>query len=480
QESEDQRERDFRGNEEDRQRIFVENEERREQEARERQDAMWREAEGLGPPRPPTRPSTRPPTVHGDVGDGGASIHSVQEAAASQEAASILAESIKETVQAEREQFERERQELLAERAQLEAERDAAREALMQEKEARVRALEQELATLRGELSDERQLRATDNTEAQERERQALANNDEFRSQLGDITNLVQDQREACEQKKVLMEERWNEKQGRRETKDYKWIELRDMVQKIHDDMEADRARAEEARLAEADKPGLEKVIEELTRQNAEQRELLNSLSDTWRADCTRQHEETLAAVRSSAREQVDFNVQGYLDEFSKALASEVRMLLGEVGKLREERRALQHEIGFLLSAKAKYGPGGEFEPDWKPPPGAPGGPPLDPGPPPPPPELPQAKPGWRTVTQRTTASRKPKKKDAAPQPPQAPPGPGLDPRRQVQSWATWQPDPAMVPTPPSVEATLLVPGSASPGLFGPRSPRDSRDMSKY
>lgn len=80
-----------------------------------------------------------------------------------------------------------------------------------------------------------------------------------------------------------------------------------------------------------------------------------------WRADCQRHHEETITAVRQTANEQVPFNVQGvrvltsdylifvftsfvtkYLDEFSKALASEVRMLLGEVGKLREERRALQ------------------------------------------------------------------------------------------------------------------------------------------
>ena len=76
-------------------------------------------------------------------------------------------------------------------------------------------------------------------------------------------------------------------------------------------------------------------------------------------ADSARQHEETIEAVRSTAQEQVPFNVQGvscllwfrnvfltnniqYLDEFSKALASEVRMLLGEVGKLREERRSLQ------------------------------------------------------------------------------------------------------------------------------------------
>jgi hypothetical protein len=31
-----------------------------------------------------------------------------------------------------------------------------------------------------------------------------------------------------------------------------------------------------------------------------------------------------------------------YLNDFSKALASEVRILLQEVGKLRDERRALQ------------------------------------------------------------------------------------------------------------------------------------------
>ncbi|KAJ7253065.1 hypothetical protein B0H12DRAFT_1233772 [Mycena haematopus] len=464
QDAEEQRERDFRNSEEERTRLFMEAEARREQEAREHQDAIWRDAEGLGPPPP------RPPTVHTDVGDG-ASIHSVR---ASEEAASLLAASIKDTVEAEREQFAREREEMAIERARLEAERDAARAALMAEKEARVRALEEELATLRGELDNEKQLRSTEDAEARERERQAFAESSEAtRVQLGDITDLIQGQRDACEQKKTLMEERWNEKQERRQNKEFKWVELRDMVQKIHDDMEADRARAEDARLADEGKPGIEKVIEELTRQNAEQRELLTALSDTWRADCTRQHQETIDAVRSTAREQVDFNVQGYLDEFSKALASEVRMLLGEVGKLREERRALQHELGYLLCMKSKYGPGGEFEPDWKPPPGAPGGPPLDPGPAPPPPDLPAAKPGWRTVPQRATGTqRKMKKKDAAP-PPAAAPAPAPNPRHREQSWATWQPDPNLAPTPPSREPTLLVP-EGSPGLFGPRSPSSS------
>ncbi|KAJ7445230.1 hypothetical protein B0H11DRAFT_434562 [Mycena galericulata] len=99
-EAEDQREREFRKNEEDRERIFMESEQRREQEARERQDAIWRDMEGLGAP-------PRPPTMHTDVGDG-ASIRSVQAAA---DAASLLASSIKDTVQAGREEFAREREE---------------------------------------------------------------------------------------------------------------------------------------------------------------------------------------------------------------------------------------------------------------------------------------------------------------------------------------------------------------------------------
>jgi hypothetical protein len=145
-----------------------------------------------------------------------------------------------------------------------------------------------------------------------------------------------------------------------------------------------------------------------------------------------------------------------YLDEFSKALAAEVRMLLGEVGKLREERRNLQQyvhtsvtiaitqtivsEMGFLLCMKSKYGPGGEFQPDWHPSTAAP-----PPEPPAPPPEVapdlppPATKPGWRQI-----GKRRGRKRDTATQPPPPPQVPvhsvhHIDPRRQVESWTTWQ-----------------------------------------
>ncbi|KAG8833739.1 hypothetical protein FRC20_009407 [Serendipita sp. 405] len=69
----------------------------------------------------------------------------------------------------------------------------------------------------------------------------------------------------------------------------------------------------------------------------------------------------------------------------SKALAAEVRILLQEVGKLRDEKRALQFEVSELLAMKvsikatidqvvivanvigqqARHGADGEYHPEW-------------------------------------------------------------------------------------------------------------------
>ncbi|KAF8639219.1 hypothetical protein AX17_001704 [Amanita inopinata Kibby_2008] len=475
-EAEDRREFAFRQNEDDRYRLFLENQERRDQEARERSETLLHELDSRLAALLPTsvlRPADAAvEETEAAVGDTQSMIDSVR--TASQEAAMQYSRDIQEIVKAEREEFSREREAAVAERDHLLAEAEAERHRLAEEREVRIKDLEEQLASVKQELEDEKQRRLTEEAETQERQRQELEERDEaLRSQLGDITNLIHDQRQVCEVKKDLMEAQWEEKQRRRLDKDAKWIELRDMVLKLHEDLENDRARTEEYRQEADSKPGFDKVIEELARQNAEQRELLANLSESWRADCIRHHEETINAVRQTAQEQVPFNVQGYLDEFSKALATEVRMLLGEVGKLREERRALQHELGFLLTMKSKYGPGGEFEPEWKP--GAPGGPPGPPGDAPPPepqppaPEQPTAhvRPGWRPVPGRR------KKKKEAPVPSVAA-VPVVDPRHQIQSWATWQPDPNLAPTPPSIEPTLLVPNRGSPGLFGPRSPRSS------
>ncbi|KAF8840661.1 hypothetical protein BDN67DRAFT_1069121 [Paxillus ammoniavirescens] len=132
----------------------------------------------------------------------------------------------------------------------------------------------------------------------------------------------------------------------------------------------------------------------------------------------------------------------------------------------------------------------GEFDPDWfiilflprelhltmcqtgyRKPPMPPGPPPDGPPPPPdvpPPPDIQHARPAWHTVSQRGGTRRLRRSRPEAP-----PPEPVPEPR-QVHSWVAWHPNPALEPTPPSVEPTLLVPDRGSPGLFGPRSPRDS------
>lgn len=61
---------------------------------------------------------------------------------------------------------------------------------------------------------------------------------------------------------------------------------------------------------------------------------------------------------------QLRISLPRYLNDFSKALASEVRILLQEVGKLRDERRQLQQYasnrdrpdiVDLTLAASARY-----------------------------------------------------------------------------------------------------------------------------
>ncbi|KAI0701978.1 hypothetical protein BC835DRAFT_145706 [Cytidiella melzeri] len=167
-----------------------------------------------------------------------------------------------------------------------------------------------------------------------------------------------------------------------------------------------------------------------------------------------------------------------YINEFSKALAGEVRILLQEVGKLRDERRQLQHEISELMAVRSKYSAGGEYTPSWLP--GIQGlpdaaSPPALTAPPPPPPEDGEppapAAPAWRTVHKRQPRERKPKAlpAPAAPAPAaiEAPPPPNLP------AWAQWRhaANPMFSPQPQVASPHMSSPQPSRAGLFGPPSP---------
>ncbi|KAL4072252.1 hypothetical protein J3A83DRAFT_4240397 [Scleroderma citrinum] len=302
-------------------------------------------------------------------------------------------------------------------------------------REVKIRGLEEELNRVRGERDNEQQLYMDGSGSSRVT---VTERHEALRNQLSDIANMVQ-------QLHSEYEGRRQEKQRRENERDSQIQELLGIATRIVEEQAAAKVREEEENY-------------------------------TLRSDTQRQYDELIGTIRATANEQVPYNVQGYLDEFSKVLAGEVRMLLGEVGKLREERRSIQHELGFLMMMKSKYGPGGEFDPDWHPPM------------PPPPPDAPSAQVRQRSVPQRRDDDSNPDwQSDVPPHPrlngilsgsplpspsPPPPPESASEPR-YTESWATWHPNPALSPTPPSIEPSLL-PDRQSPGLFGPRSPRGS------
>ncbi|EKM57171.1 uncharacterized protein PHACADRAFT_172848 [Phanerochaete carnosa HHB-10118-sp] len=161
-----------------------------------------------------------------------------------------------------------------------------------------------------------------------------------------------------------------------------------------------------------------------------------------------------------------------YINDFSKALAGEVRILLQEVGKLRDERRQLQHEISELMAVRAKYSSGGEYTPDWHPGHREATPPPALPPPPPPDPAEPAgpAPPAWRTVHKRVPRQKKPK---ALPAPAAAPPPPAIEapPPSNLPSWAQWRPNPMYAPQPQMAAPPMASPAPPRAGLFGSPSP---------
>jgi len=98
------------------------------------------------------------------------------------------------------------------------------------------------------------------------------------------------------------------------------------------------------------------------------QAQFLRKLASEIMEQNSNQHGLTQKAAQTAAREQVGFNLAGYLDDFSKALSvsclsfairhwclsqGEVRVLLKEVGDLRESRRALYMYVQLSLLAQA-------------------------------------------------------------------------------------------------------------------------------
>lgn len=288
---ENRRERIFRENEGERERIFDEAEQRRGEEAVHRRNQIWADLEDRLRALPSVPaiavPRTETGSIH-TVSVAETPVHTVPVTPASvspalpvvepgappepvsipEDAASIIqsmrtaaarhAEEIREIVELEREQMANERAEFAAERERMMEELSRERARLDAEKETRVAELQAELEKVKADLEEERALRVSEEADRRERERmEDTERHESLYAQLGDITNLVQDQRNECIKKKELMDERWNEKMNRRVEKDARIGNLYEMVARIIEDREAERVQREEEKIAAESRPGM-------------------------------------------------------------------------------------------------------------------------------------------------------------------------------------------------------------------------------
>lgn len=158
------------------------------------------------------------------------------------------------------------------------------------------------------------------------------------------------------------------------------------------------------------------------------------------------------------------------INEIARAISIEVRDLLDEVGRLRDQRRQLQYEIAQIMSGKSQHGAGGEYVPDWRPYIQSP--PPPEEAPPPAMPEIPEAKPGgWRVVDKRPPRKARTTPKKIEPPPPAAPVFEVPPPRQNTPAWAQWRPNPLLAPTPPVAPSAAPTGPPPRSGLFGASTP---------
>lgn len=99
-------------------------------------------------------------------------------------------------------------------------------------------------------------------------------------------------------------------------------------------------------------------MLDALKKKGEEEAVFLRKLADQIVGQGSNQHKNTVDEVKKAAREQVAFNLAGYLDNFSRVLANEVKVLLKEVGDMREARRGLYYELADLLLLKGRQSGG--------------------------------------------------------------------------------------------------------------------------
>ncbi|KAH0838771.1 hypothetical protein J3R83DRAFT_7146 [Lanmaoa asiatica] len=198
-------------------------------------------------------------------------------------------------------------------------------------------------------------------------------------------------------------------------------------------------------------------LLDELHIYNAKQRELLDALSSHWTRGETGKGKQQ-GKDGGTDREQLPSSFRSLREDFIKALATEAQKIVEEIARLGEERRWLQQEIGQLMTMRSKYGPGGEFDPDWRP---------LPPPPPPPPPP-----PLSLEKISMARSQKEPTRFTAPPLPTRAK---SIGPENTQISRPAWRSvKPVVKQKRPESTVERIRHESDNVGLFGPSTPRET------
>jgi hypothetical protein len=166
----------------------------------------------------------------------------------------------------------------------------------------------------------ERLERDTIQRRKEEKEKLAAHRHQEHLDALADLKKVISDHHGKDDKWKTSYSDSAKDKEKRRTEKTTKEKQWQSAFDKLLSDVESDKKWRE----AESKKPGADAVIDFLKKSNEDQTAFLRALAADIMTQNADQHKSTKEAAKSMAREQVAFNVAGYLDDFSKTLSVSV------------------------------------------------------------------------------------------------------------------------------------------------------------
>lgn len=151
----------------------------------------------------------------------------------------------------------------------------------------------------------------------EEKEKLASSRHQEHIDAMADLKKAISNHHSRDEKWKATYADIAKDKEKRRTEKITKEKQWESAFDKLLAHVETDKKWRE----TEGKKPGADAVIDFLKKSNEDQTAFLRSLAADIMAQNADQHKTTKESTKAMAREQVAFNVAGYLDDFSKALS---------------------------------------------------------------------------------------------------------------------------------------------------------------